>query len=43
MVAKSVDDIVAVADSEDKLCQLVTEFGSVCKIRKLGVNVGRIR
>ena len=25
------DDTVVVADSEEKLCQLVTEFGRVCK------------
>ena len=29
------DDIVVVADSEKKLCQLVTEFGRVCERRKL--------
>ena len=29
-----------VADSERKLCQLVTEFGRVCERRKLRVNVG---
>ena len=27
------DDTVVVADSEEKLCQLVTEFGRVCKTR----------
>ena len=36
-----VDDTVVVADSEKKLCQLVTEFGSVCERRKLRVNVGK--
>ena len=30
-----VDDTVVVADSERKLCQLVTEFGRVCERRKL--------
>ena len=29
------DDTVVVADSEKKLCQLVTEFGRVCERRKL--------
>ena len=38
-----VDDTVVVADSERKLCQLVTEFGSVCERRKLRVNVGKSR
>ena len=35
------DDTVVVADSERKLCQLVTEFGRVCERRKLQVNVGK--
>ena len=35
------DDTVIVADSEEKLCQLVNEFGRVCKRRKLRVNVGK--
>ena len=35
------DDTVVVADSEEKLCQLVAEFGRVCKRRKLRVNVGK--
>ena len=35
------DDTVVVADSESKLCQLVTEFGRVCERRKLRVNVGK--
>ena len=35
------DDTVVVADSERKLCQLVTEFGRVCEGRKLRVNVGK--
>ena len=29
------DDTVVMADSERKLCQLVTEFGRVCERRKL--------
>ena len=33
------DDIVVVANSEGKLCQLVTEFGRMCEGRKLHVNV----
>ena len=36
-----VDDTVVVADSERKLCQLVTDFGRVCERRKLRVNVGK--
>ena len=28
------------ADSEQKLCKLVTEFGRVCERSKLRVNVG---
>ena len=35
------DDTVFVADSEEKLCQLVEEFGRVCERRKLRVNVGK--
>ena len=35
------DDTVVVADSEEKLGQLVTEFGRVCERRKLRVNVGK--
>ena len=35
------DDTLVVADSERKLCQLVTEFGRVCERRKLRVNVGK--
>ena len=35
------DDRALVADSEEKLCRLVSEFGRVCKIRKLRVNVGK--
>ena len=33
--------VVVAADSERKLCQLVTEFGRVCERRKLRVNVGK--
>ena len=29
------------ADSDEKLCRLVSEFGRVCKRRKLSVNVGK--
>ena len=36
-----VDDTVVVADSERKLCQLVTEFGRVCERRELRVDVGK--
>ena len=35
------DDTVVVADSERKLCLLVTEFGRVCERRKLRVNLGK--
>ena len=35
------DDTALVADSEEGLQQLVTEFGRVCKRRKLKVNVGK--
>ena len=35
------DDTALVADSEDKLCRLVSEFGKVCERRKLRVNVGK--
>ena len=35
------DDAALVADSEEKLCRLVSEFGRVCEIKKLRVNVGR--
>ena len=37
----SADDTVVVADSERKLCQLVTEFWRVCERRKLRVNVSK--
>ena len=33
------DDTALVADSEEKLCILVSEFGRVCERRKLRVNV----
>ena len=29
------------ADSDEKLCRLASEFGRVCKRRKLRVNVGK--
>ena len=29
------------ADSEEKLCRLVVQFGRVCERRKLRVNVGK--
>ena len=35
------DDTALVADSEEKLCILVSEFGRECKRRKLRVNVGK--
>ena len=35
------DDTALVADSEVKLCRLVSEFGSACERRKLRVNVGK--
>ena len=35
------DDAALVADSEDKLCRLVSEFGRVCERRKLRVDVGK--
>ena len=35
------DDTTVVADSEKKLCRLVSEFGRVCERRKLRVNVGK--
>ena len=34
------DDIALVADSEEKLGRLVSEFGRVCERRKFRVNVG---
>ena len=33
------DDTALVADSEEKLCRLVSEFGRVCERRKLRVKV----
>ena len=35
------DDTAPVADSEEKLCRMVSEFGRVCERRKLRVNVGK--
>ena len=36
------DDTALVADSEEKLCRLVSEFGRVCeRIKKSRVNVGK--
>ena len=35
------DDTALVADSEEKLCRLVSEFGRVCERRKLRVNVSK--
>ena len=35
------DDTVLVADSEEKMCRLVSQFGIVCERRKLRVNVGK--
>ena len=35
------DDTALVADSEEKLCRLASEFGRVCERRKLRVNAGR--
>ena len=29
------------ADSEEKLCRLLSEFGRLCERRKLRVNVGK--
>ena len=29
------------ADSEEKLCRLVSEFGRICERRKLRLNVGK--
>ena len=37
----SADDTALVADSGEKLCRLVSEFGRVCEIRKLRVHVGK--
>ena len=35
------DDAALVADSVEKLCRSVSEFGRVCERRKLRVNVGK--
>ena len=35
------NDTALVADSEEKLCRLVSECGRVCERRKLKVNVGK--
>ena len=35
------DDTALVADSEEKLCRLVSEFGRVCERRKSRVDVGK--
>ena len=35
------DDTALVADSEQKLCRLVSEFDRVCERRKLRANVGK--
>ena len=35
------DDTALVANSEEKLCRLVSEFGRVCERRKLRVNVDK--
>ena len=35
------DDTALMADSEEKFCRLVSEFGRVCERRKLRVNVGK--
>ena len=36
-----VDDTALVADSEKKLCRLLSEFGKVCERTKLRLNVGK--
>ena len=35
------DDTALVADSEERLCRLVSEFGRVCERANLRVNVGK--
>ena len=35
------DDTALLADSEEKLCRLVSEVGRVCERRKLRVNIGK--
>ena len=37
------DDTALVADLEEKLCRLVSEFSRVCKRRKSRVNVGKCK
>ena len=37
------DDTALVANSEEMLCRLVSEFGRVCERRKLRVNVDKSR
>ena len=37
------DDTALVADAEEKLCRLVSDFGRVCERRKLIVNVGKLK
>ena len=36
-------DTALVADSKEKLCRLMSEFGRVCERRKLRVNVGKCK
>ena len=35
------DDRALVADSQEKLCRLVSEFGRVCERKMLRVNIGK--
>ena len=35
------DDTALLADSAEKLCRLMSEFGRVCETRKFRVNVGK--
>ena len=37
------DDTALVADSQDKLSRLVSEFGRVCERRKLTVNISQCK
>ena len=37
------NDTALLADSKEKLCRPVSEFGSVCKRRKFRVNVPRVK
>ena len=39
----SADDTALVADSEEKLCRLLSEFFRACKRIKLRVNVGKTK